>query len=382
MKARSCPRSRSTTEHELPVTAKVRATRRRQSLGLLALLSVAVPTAVAEERSPAEVFRRECEAEAQAASGSTILGRDGWHFYTDELSHIAAGPFWEPKDVARISPQAAEHGRSPLTAIVDLNDQLKDLDIVLIIAPAPLKAFVYPDKLSDRVPLQPGKPPPRLDGHQQEFYAVLRKHGVMVVDVVPDLLQHRLDREGQMFCKTDTHWTSIACVRVARKIATELRRMPWFEGVQKKEYGTAIGSREIAGDFHYLLPKGAKLPPETVPVRTVGIRTEKGLDPIAADILSPVVLMTDSYGKVFHTGGEDEHGTGAGLPDQLAAELGFPVDLLASSGSAIRSVRIALRRRVGKDPEYLSRKKIVIWCFASRYLSTVANEWSKVRISP
>jgi len=295
---------------------------------------------------------------------------------------VAAGSFWTPADIGRIDPQAAKQGRSPLTAIVDLNGQLNDLGIVLVIVPAPLKASVYPDKLSERVPFRPGESPPRLDVHQQEFYAVLRKHGVMVVDVVPDLLQHRLDREGQMFCKTDTHWTSIACVHVARKIVTELRRTPWFEGVQKRDYETAIESREITGDFHCLLPKGTNLPPETVPVRTVGIRTEEGLDPIATDIRSPVVLMTDSYGKVFHTGGEDEHGTGAGLPDQLAAELAFPVDLLASSGSAIRTVRIALRRRVGKDPKYLPNKKAIIWCFASRYLSTVANEWSKVRILP
>lgn len=352
----------------------------QRSTWALALLFAGMSAALAVGSTPAEVFRQECQVKALAVASATILGKDGWYFYRNELSHVAAGPFWASEDVARISPRAAQHGRSPLIAIVDLHDQLKSLGIVLVIAPAPLKAFVYPDKLSDRIRSEPGKPFPRLDVHQQEFYAVLRKRGVTVVDVVPELLRHRLDAEGLMFCKTDTHWTSIACVHVAGKIAAALRSRPWIKGVQKKEYETAIESREIVGDFRYLVGDAAKPSPETVPVRRVGIRTDKGLEPIATDPRSPVVLMTDSYGKVFHTGGEDEHGTGAGLPDQLAAELGFPVDLLASSGSAIKAVRVALRRRVGADPQYLSRKKVVIWCFASRYLTTVANEWCRVPI--
>lgn len=354
----------------------------RSAIALASLWAWASATS-AEEPTLPEVFRQECTAKAEAATSATIPGEDGWHFFKDELSHVAAGPFWAPADVARISPRAAQQGRSPLTAITDLDRQLKSRGITLIVVPAPLKAFVYPDELSGRIPFGEGKAPQRLDVHQQRFYALLKERGVTVVDVVPALLRHRLDPEGLMYCKTDTHWTSIACIHVARQIAAELSSKPWIKGVRKTKYETARQTREIEGDFQYLVGRDeAKPAPETVPVRMVGIRTETGLTPVGSDPLSPVVLMTDSYGKVFHTGGEDEHGTGAGLPDQLAAELGFPVELLASSGSAIRSVRVALRRRISRDPKYLPGKKAIIWCFASRYLSTVADEWSRVAILP
>ena len=72
---------------------------------------------------------------------------------------------------------------------------------------------------------------------------------------------------------------------------------------------------------------------------------------------------------------------GAGLPDQLALELGFPVDLVAVRGSGATPARINLLRRAQKDPNYWAGKKWIIWCFAAREF-TESDGWRKVPLKP
>ena len=64
---------------------------------------------------------------------------------------------------------------------------------------------------------------------------------------------------------------------------------------------------------------------------------------------------------------------GAGLPDQLAYELGVPVDLVAVRGSGATPSRLNLLRR--KDN--LAGKKVVIWCLSAREF-TEGQGWRKV----
>ncbi|MBT4818238.1 MAG: hypothetical protein HON70_21200, partial [Lentisphaerae bacterium] len=54
------------------------------------------------------------------------------------------------------------------------------------------------------------------------------------------------------------------------------------------------------------------------------------------------------------------------LPDQLAAELKFAVDLIAVRGSAARPARVTLYRKIRRDPDYLTSKRMIIWCFTVR----------------
>jgi alginate O-acetyltransferase complex protein AlgJ len=66
---------------------------------------------------------------------------------------------------------------------------------------------------------------------------------------------------------------------------------------------------------------------------------------------------------------------GAGLPDQLALEFGFPIDVVAVRGSGATPARRNLARR--KDN--LAGKKLVIWCFTSREF-TEGEGWDKVQV--
>ena len=94
------------------------------------------------------------------------------------------------------------------------------------------------------------------------------------------------------------------------------------------------------------------------------------------DKASPVVVLGDSHCLVFHAGG-DLHGTGAGLADQLAAELGRAVDVIGVRGSGATPARVNLLRRAKADPSYLANKKWIVWCFAAREFTESAG-WSPV----
>lgn len=89
---------------------------------------------------------------------------------------------------------------------------------------------------------------------------------------------------------------------------------------------------------------------------------------------SPVLLLGDSYVLSFHTGG-DLQAKGAGLPDHLAKELGFPVDYEAVRNGGSTPARINLLRR----GDGLASKRVVVWVFSMREFTEGAG-WKKLEI--
>ena len=80
--------------------------------------------------------------------------------------------------------------------------------------------------------------------------------------------------------------------------------------------------------------------------------------------------MGDSHCLVFHTGG-DLQGTGAGLADQLAAELSAAVDVIGVRGSGATPARVNLLRRSKANPAYLGSKKWYQRSAAGRSISAL-----------
>jgi alginate O-acetyltransferase complex protein AlgJ len=133
---------------------------------------------------------------------------------------------------------------------------------------------------------------------------------------------------------------------------------------------------EIRGDLWQALV-GRKPPPEKLTLRFVTDKATK--QAVAPDRGSAIVLMGDSHNLVFHAGG-DMYAAGAGLPDQLAMELGgVAVDLVAVRGSGATPARINLMRLARADGNYLAGKKVVIWCFSAREFTESAG-WQKVPV--
>ncbi len=319
---------------------------------------------------------------AAAMEAMTVVGRDGWLFLAGELRHVGAGRFWGA-DAVKVNRGGSEKLADPLPAIVSYSESCRKLGITLIFVPVPPRAVIYPDKLADGIRLDAKGLPPRLDAAHQEFYKLLRDKGVTVLDLTDDFIAARdamPDGTGieQMCCKTDTHWSGSACAQAAWKIAKQVKDADWTKKLSRNKYPTRFREVEIAGDLWRNLPKDKQPPKETLPLRFVGTKAADGADAVQPDPASPVVLLGDSHALVFHLG-QELHATGAGLPDQLAFELGVPVDLHGTRGSGARPARVNLYRRAIAEPDYIAGKKLIIWCLAARELTESA--WGDVPVA-
>jgi len=197
-----------------------------------------------------------------------------------------------------------------------------------------------------------------------------------VIDLWPHLAALRKSAKTPVYCKTDTHWAGIACRRAAALLAQQLKTRPWYEPAAKTRFEAEERTVEIDGDLVWDLPAGKKPALESIPLRFVGTRKGNLLEPMTPDPASPILLLADSHGLIFHAGGE-MYGPGAGLADQLAYELGIAPEVVAVKGSGATPARIALLRRARGKPEYLASKKVVVWLFAAREFTETAG-WAKV----
>jgi len=313
-----------------------------------------------------EVFLEELRqkvATAEAAGETVIAGDDGLLFFVPELRTLSIGPFWGDAATA-VGRASKPEDRDPRPAIVDLARQLKERGIELLFVPVPAKASIYPEAIAS---VELPSPPPRLDRHIEQFYDLLRADGVDVLDLLPIDLAARA-AGAPLHLKQDTHWSGRGVVVAAEAIAAHVAGRPWLEEHERTSYATEEREVTIAGDLWNKLPE-PRPPRETVTLTHVGTRTAAGLEPIADDRTSPVLLLGDSHTLVFHAGG-DLHAKGAGLADHLARKFGFPLDVIGVRGSGATPSRVNLRRR--KDG--LTAKKLIIWCMSVREL-TEASAW-------
>lgn len=349
-------------------------------LGAVGLFLVSAAGFIASEAAKTfQNFFSECAAKAGASAQAgkmTVVGKEGWLFFGPELRHLSVGQFWgEP--AAQVSKATKSAQADPLPAILDFKTQLDKAGVELLLVPVPAKAIIYPDMLSDK--LAAGKDGfSRLDIQHQSFYAELRKNGVKVLDLVPEFLRRRQEGTNQLFSKQDTHWSGQACVLTAKLIAQEIQTRPWFSALAKQKFSPEWRTVELNGDLWKELTNNPP-PKETLPLRFVGKKAGTNLQPVEPDRSSPVILLGDSHNLIFHAG-DDMQAKGAGLADQLAIELGFAVDLIGVRGSGATPARVNLARRTRPEPDYLAKKKLVIWCFTVREF-TESSGWQKVALS-
>jgi alginate O-acetyltransferase complex protein AlgJ len=346
---------------------------------MAAACCAALACAGQEPPEAARAFLRQCGALAAAAEQHntiTVRGRDGWLFLGAELRHLSVGLFWGER-AAAASRAAKPEQADPVPAILDFQTQLAARGVALLLVPVPPKAVIYPDFVPDGLPAGPDGPA-RVDGTLRAFSAVLGSNGVHVLDLTPIFLAHRFDAGAAPYCRQDSHWSGNGCVLAARAIAEALVRKVRAEDPKAPRLKSEWVEIEIAGDLWRAVNDPA-FPPERLRVRRVGAETAAGLEPVASDPRSPVVLLGDSHNLVFHAGG-DMHATGAVLADQLALEWGFAADLVAVRGSGATPARVNLLRRAQQNPAYWAGKQCVVWCFGAREY-TESDGWRKVPLA-
>jgi len=298
----------------------------------------------------------------EAGGQQAIRGDDNFLFFVPELRHLAAGTFWgEAAQSVGRAPDPTH--RDPLPAILDFHAQLKKAGVRLIFVPVPPKAVVYADHLGP-VPMTE-----RVDPEHLVFYTHLREKGIEVIDLVPAFQKARANGCPPLYCRTDTHWSGAAIELTADLIVKALGDAPSAPSVTALALQLERRTTDIQGDLLDMVS-----PPrpetETLPLAFV---TDRG-NPVETWRDSPVLLLGDSHNLIFHAGG-DMHHSGAGLPDHLARQLGYPVDLLAVRGSGATPSRISLLRR----RDNLKGKRVVIWVLAAREF-TEGQGWRKIPV--
>ena len=316
----------------------------------------------------------EIAAESERREALTVVGLDGWLFFAPELRHLSVGEFWGERaaETSRARPTAEP---DPLPAILDFKRQLDAVGVDLLVVPVPPKSVVYPEKITGTVEIP--IPVPRLDAAHQAFYELLRQHGIDVLDLTDEFLGDRFHPEGTLYCRQDTHWSGVGCMLAGQMIAAAVRSRGWYDEVPQVEYTAQWYSASIRGDLYREL-EPTETPREELRLRGIVTSDQGRPRRIAPEPESPVVLLGDSHNLVFHAG-DDMHATGSGLADQLAFELGFPIDLIAVRGAGATPARVNLLRRAQRNPSYWDGKRLVIWCFAAREF-TESDGWDLVPI--
>jgi len=305
---------------------------------------------------------------AQSENAAVIAGVDGWFFLSSDIRFLSVGQFWGA-DAAKVSRAHKPESADPMLAIVDFHEQLKKRGIDLLLMPVPPKAAIYPEKILPDVDLHGEPAAPYL----ARFYDELRKREIDVVDLSPIFLQNRANEHGPVFCKTDTHWSGFGCVLAAQTIKDKIHEK--LTAQPQKNYAAEWKETTIKGDLGDLAGVSMKKPePEKIAIRTISDKeTGAAINP---DPNSPLLIIGDSHTLVFH----DFLAEKSGLLDQIAYETGFAPDLIGTRGSGSTSVRISLYRRARKDPGYLARKKMIVWCFAAREFTESDQGWDKVPV--
>ena len=338
---------------------------------LVAIIAAAMVTASTSAWSSPAVLEVAGQL-AASGEGLAVAGEEGWLFLRSELRHLGAGQFWG--DAAQTASQANRADRrDPLPAITAYARDLAQAGVQLVVVPVPAKAAVYADLLPGAA-VAPGDG--RVDSHHVALYGELRDAGVEVVDLMPLFLQERAGGT-QMYLRTDSHWTPAAAQLAASHVAQRIRDLRPETQATELAGRVAESRLPVTGDLWEAA--GTALETDLVALFTPHF---DGV-PIGAageDQQSPVMVIADSHGLVFHSGG-DMFADGAGFSDHLAQQLGQGVALTAVRGSAATPARVAFYRNVRQSPDLLATTKVVVWLFAAREL-TETSGWAIVPVRP
>ena len=335
-------------------------------ISLVVIFLVMINTTVASAVSLTEAAIQIVAANEQS---QVIEGTDGWLFLREELEHIAAGEFWGERS-EQASRTAKKQFSDPLPAISAYSQALKEQGIELYVMIVPPKALVYGDKLDPAISTRE-----QAERIYEEFNQNLEDEGVNVIDLFPHLKEMVKAGDERLYCRTDTHFSPSGMLLFAQEAARAVKQHTWFKEYPIAKFSRSTQELTITGDLAKMSGKDVS---ESIELQLVKGGSSNSF--LASDNTSPVILLGDSHTLVYNGGGE-LHAKGAGLFDNLSAELGFPVDLIGVRGSGANPARIQLYQRARKNPEYLSSKRAVIWCFAAREL-TGAGGWRIIPTSP
>jgi alginate O-acetyltransferase complex protein AlgJ len=303
-------------------------------------------------------------------------GSKDWLFYRLDMDYLMGPGFLnqerlqQRQDGGKVWEKQVQP--DPVQTILDFQHQLAGRGIQLILMPTPIKASLHPEYFvagSWHSPLQNRSWP--------TFLKKMQQASVSVFDPAPILIHSLKQVNAPVYLQTDTHWRPEAMEDVAEQLAAVVRETVSITGkaAQLKRREVSIKNK---GDIDAMLrlPENRELyAREDVTIHPVLTRAEELWQPTAD---AEVLLLGDSFANIYSLEGMG-WGEGAGLGEQLSYFLDQPVDVLLQNDAGAFATRELLSRELARGRDRLAGKKVVIWQFASRELSS--GDWKKISMT-
>jgi len=174
-----------------------------------------------------------------------------------------------------------------------VREQLAQRNVLLLLAIVPAKSRLYPEHVGDkRVSSQ------RADLYQR-FHGAVRRAGIAAPDLLATLQAAK--SSGQLFLRTDTHWTPLGADLVARQLSETVSRSLALNGEPQAFVTQATKQKPLLGDLTSFLPLAPlfeQLMPEPDQLQQYQTRLADeagGADALFADSDIPVALVGTSY---------------------------------------------------------------------------------------
>ncbi len=323
---------------------------------LISLLSLSlVPTLRAEDFTDTV---KGILAKTQAAKPLAVSGQDAnWFFLRKELEHLSKGDLANA-DMSKDNIEKTD----PLPVIAKYNEDLKALGVELLLVPVPCKAAIYPEKLD-------GKIDPKTVPSMGAYFAKLKAAGVNVLDLESVFKAERAEHpDKQLYCATDSHWSPYAAQLVAKLVADKYRGL---KEISENSLADLITLPEETIEFHGDLIEDAQkasVPKDKLPLQRVGEAVPpdaKTVRTLESDPKSAMLVIGDSHLQVFRKGGEMIT-TQAGFVDHLQVDLPAAVEVITMQAGGADGPRVEVARATAKNPDFWTKKKIVVWVFTAR----------------
>ncbi len=289
-----------------------------------------------------------------------VVEREGELFYLPDIEHLIGKGFLRRGGEVGANLGSDFGGenrnRDVISAVLGFRSALEEVGVDLVVMVTPSKGMMMSGLESGRV---------LRNSDFESFRKVLERSGVVIYDPVPILVDRFDGRAGDVFLQGDSHWTPEA-MKVVSEDLSGLLKSNWEVSRDPDFHYRSISQVvENVGDLASMigLEQSEKVMANSIEVEGLG-----------EGWVSEVLLLGDSFCNIYSEVGMG-WGEGAGFREHLSVGIGAKVDCVARNGDGAYSSRLALR----ENPGLLEGKKVVVWQFAARELSS--GDWRVLPVS-
>ncbi len=303
-----------------------------------------------------------------AGNEQVFVGRDGWLYYRPEVEYLTGRGFLMPAEqLKRIRTGTEAVQPDPIKAIVQFDRYLKARGIAMVVMPVACKPMTMSEMLA--WPANVPEKPLQNDSYAQ-FEQKLTEAGVLVMDTTRLFWDVKTGAAPQpTHLRTDTHWTPQTMQSTASVLAAFIKVNNMVGQYTPVDYRTKRIKVKGEGDISLMLKLqdgGKSFPKQEVELTQV-------LNPDGSlwypDRQAPILLMGDSYSNIYSLGTMG-WGESAGFGEHLSERLKCPVDMIVVNAGGSYASRQQLMKDMSRGDDRLAGKRLVIYEFAMRDLSS------------